>query len=115
MEREPFGFTPSFAPRSYERRTSRWGQAIEHGPESTPYVIDLASNPTLTSRYVRPHVARDEGAVSMNVWWSAGADGGQRSCAGIVQREVAIERGQLERAPLRSPWAGDREVASGVV
>ena len=54
------GFTPSFAPRSYERRTSRWGQVIEHGPEPTLYVIDLASNPALITRYVRPRVARDD-------------------------------------------------------
>lgn len=38
------GFTPSFAPRPCGRRTSRWGQVIEHGPETTLYVIDLASN-----------------------------------------------------------------------
>jgi len=42
-----FGFPPSFEPRrpGAGRRTSRWGQAIEHGPGTTLYVIDLASNP----------------------------------------------------------------------
>ncbi len=30
---------PSFAPGPYEPRTSGWGQVIEHGPESTLYVI----------------------------------------------------------------------------
>ena len=53
------GFTPSFAPRPCERRTSRWGQVIAHGPETTLYVIDLASNPALFSQCVRPRVARD--------------------------------------------------------
>ena len=57
------GFTPSFAPRPCGRRTSRWGQVIEHGPETTLYVIDLASNPALFSQCVRPRVARDEGEV----------------------------------------------------
>jgi hypothetical protein len=33
MERAPLGFPPSFAPRPYERRTSGWGQATEHGPK----------------------------------------------------------------------------------
>jgi hypothetical protein len=55
---------PSFAPRPYKRRTSRWGQAIEHGPETTLYVIDLASNPTLFSQCVRPRVARDNADAS---------------------------------------------------
>ena len=54
------GFTPSFAPRPCGRRTSRWGQVIEHGPETTLYVIDLASNPALISQCVRPRVARDD-------------------------------------------------------
>ena len=58
-----FGFTPSFAPGPYGPRTSGRGQAIEHGPESTLYVIDLASISALITRYVRPHVARDEAAV----------------------------------------------------
>jgi hypothetical protein len=42
-----FGFPPSFEPRrpGAGRRTSGWGQAIEHGPGTTLYVIDLASNP----------------------------------------------------------------------
>ena len=53
------GFTPSFAPRPCGRRTSTWGQVIEHGPETTLYVIDLASNPALFSQCVRPRVARD--------------------------------------------------------
>jgi len=38
------GFPPSFAPRPCERRTSGRGQATEHGPKTTLYVIDLASN-----------------------------------------------------------------------
>jgi hypothetical protein len=33
------------------------GQAIEHGPRTTLYVIDLASNPTSFTRGVRPRVA----------------------------------------------------------
>ena len=41
---EPLGFPPSFAPRDYSQRTSGRGQAIEHGPETTLYVIGLASN-----------------------------------------------------------------------
>ena len=57
------GFTPSFAPRPCGRRTSKWGQVIEHGPETTLYVIDLASNPALFSQCVRPRVARDEAVV----------------------------------------------------
>jgi hypothetical protein len=38
-----FSFPPSFAPRPCEQRTSGRGQATEHGPETTLYVIDLAS------------------------------------------------------------------------
>jgi hypothetical protein len=45
MEQEPLGFPPSFAPRDYSQRTSGRGQVIEHGPETTLYVIDLASSP----------------------------------------------------------------------
>lgn len=45
----------------------------------------------------------------------AGAHGNRRSFAGIVQRELAIECGQLGRAPLRAPRAADRELATGVV
>src|ERR1035438_1499768 len=47
MERERLGFALSFEPRrpGVGRRTSGRGQAIEHGPETTLYVIDLASNP----------------------------------------------------------------------
>ena len=60
------GFTPSFAPRPCGRRTSRWGQVIEHGPETTLYVIDLASNPALFSQCVRPRVARDVAEVEGN-------------------------------------------------
>ena len=58
-----FGFPPSFAPRDYSQRTSGRGQVIEHGPEPTLYVIDLASIPALFSQCVRPRVARDGGAV----------------------------------------------------
>jgi len=36
MERAPLGFPPSFAPRPYERRTSGWAQATEHGPKQRP-------------------------------------------------------------------------------
>jgi len=32
--RSPWAWAPSFAPRPYRRRTSRWGQAIEHEPET---------------------------------------------------------------------------------
>lgn len=39
-----FGFPPSSAPRPRERRTSGQGQATRHGPETTLYVIDPASN-----------------------------------------------------------------------
>ncbi len=35
------GFTSSFTPRRYQRRTSTRGQVIEHGPGPTLYVIDL--------------------------------------------------------------------------
>ena len=59
------GFTPSFAPRPCGRRTSRWGQVIEHGPETTLYVIDLASNPALFSQCVRPRVARDKAEATV--------------------------------------------------
>ena len=45
----------------------------------------------------------------------AGADGSQRSFAGLVHRELAIECGQLEGTALWSQRAGDRELASGVV
>jgi hypothetical protein len=57
MEQEPLGFAPSFAPRDYLQRTSGRGQAIEHGPETTLYVIDLASKPASFTRNVRPRVA----------------------------------------------------------
>lgn len=42
-----FGFPPSSAPRRPRagQRTPGWGQAIEHGPETTLYGISQASNP----------------------------------------------------------------------
>ena len=58
------GFPPSFAPRDYSQRTSGTGQVIEHGPEPTLYLIDLASNHALISQCVRPRVARDDAEVS---------------------------------------------------
>ena len=58
-----FGFPSSFAPRDYSQRTSGRGQVIEHGPEPTLYVIDLASNHALISQCVRPRVARDGATV----------------------------------------------------
>ena len=61
MEQSSFGFPPSFAPRDHSQRTSGRGQVIEHGPEPTLYLIDLASNHALISQCVRPRVARDEG------------------------------------------------------
>jgi hypothetical protein len=45
MQQGPLGLPPSFAPRPHGRRTSGRGQAIEHGPETTLYVINLASKP----------------------------------------------------------------------
>ena len=58
------GFTPSFAHRDYSRRTSTWGQVIEHGPRPTLYVIGLASDHDVDlSIRVRPHVPRDIAAV----------------------------------------------------
>jgi hypothetical protein len=57
MEREPLGFPPSSTPRPCGRRTSGRGQATEHGPETTLYVIDLASNLASFTRNVRPRVA----------------------------------------------------------
>jgi hypothetical protein len=47
MERKRLGLSPELRtpPTGAGRRTSGWGQAIEHGPETTLYVIDLASNP----------------------------------------------------------------------
>ena len=63
MEREPLGFPPSFAPRPYERRTSGWGQATEHGPNNA-----LSHRPSLQpcvfTQCVRPRVALVEAAVS---------------------------------------------------
>jgi hypothetical protein len=43
----PLGFPLSFAPRrpGAGRRTSRWGQAVEHGPGTTLYDISRTSNP----------------------------------------------------------------------
>ena len=62
--RSPWAFPPSFAPRPHGRRTSGWGQAIEHGPETTLYVIDLASKPASFTRNVRPRVALVKAALS---------------------------------------------------
>jgi hypothetical protein len=45
MEHGPLGIPPSFAPHDHSQRTSGRGQVIEHGPETTLYVIDLASSP----------------------------------------------------------------------
>ena len=58
-----FGFPPSFAPRDHSQRTSGRGQVIEHGPEPTLNLIDLASNHALISQCVRPRVARDDAAA----------------------------------------------------
>ena len=60
-----FGFPRASHTRDYSQRTSGRGQVIEHGPEPTLYVIDLASNPALITRYVRPCVARDQGEVRL--------------------------------------------------
>jgi hypothetical protein len=66
------GFTSSFAPRRHPRRTSTWGQVIEHGPGPTLYVIDVASIPALISQCVRPHVARDKGETAVEEMEAAG-------------------------------------------
>ena len=60
----PWAFPRASHPAPCVRRTSGWGQAIEHGPETTLYVIDLASNPALFTQCVRPRVARDIAEVS---------------------------------------------------
>src|ERR1700683_2564413 len=46
MERERLELSPELRtpPTGAGRRTSGWGQAIEHGPGTTLYVIDLASS-----------------------------------------------------------------------
>jgi hypothetical protein len=61
------GFPPSSAPRPYRRRTSGRGQVVEHGPEPTLYVIDLASKPALISPCVRPRVGRDKSGSVVRV------------------------------------------------
>ena len=57
MEQGSLGFPPSFAPRRYQRRTSGWGQAIEHRPGTTQ---PTSAGPPIceSTRYVRPRVAR---------------------------------------------------------
>ena len=102
------GFTPSFAPRPCGRRTSGWGQVIEHGPETTLYVIDLASNPALFSQCVRPRVARDNaeptpGSFGANL---SRSDLGDRSSARFGGRRRSpppLDRHRRPRGlPLRS-------------
>ncbi len=64
----PLSFPPSFAPRRPRagQRTSRWGQAIEHGPGlHAQHHISRPSDRALT-HYVRPRVAPPE-AVTLAV------------------------------------------------
>ena len=61
---QPFGFPPGFAPRRHRRRTSGWGQAIEHGPGTTAQLtsVDLQSGSSLNACDLASHVA--EAALS---------------------------------------------------
>ena len=66
---------PSAFPRASHPAITRGarrgrGQVIEHGPEPTLYVIDLASNPALITRYVRPRVALADAALSARLFLS---------------------------------------------
>ena len=120
------GFPPSFAPRDYSQRTSGTGQVIEHGPEPTLYLIDLASNHALISQCVRPRVARDDAAVRAAGHYSSWgcervsrAPGGRDSSApashagqegrGMVRRDIRHPR-SLEPGPrtlsTSMPWIG---------
>ena len=97
------GFTPSFAPRPCGRRTSRWGQVIEHGPETTLYVIDLASNPSVvlsmraTSR--RTRLCRSEEVSSRSLfgaWIHAVASAPPPLCSSSIKASVHTHREQAE-------------------
>ena len=112
------GFAPSFAPRPCGRRTSRWGQVIEHGPETTLYVIDLASNPASFSQCVRPRVARDFAEARRSRpgrCWHSNSRGSERAASARLEFDQGVgayaERStrhctRRRRAPLLS--AGGR-------
>ena len=98
------GFTPSFAPRPCGRRTSRWGQVIEHGPETTLYVIDLASNPALFSQCVRPRVAHDvveqhARSIQPMVPEDRVTDKPIRPCRGKQRLKLTPRAGGIEMSP----------------
>ena len=62
---QPLGFPPSFEPRRLSRRrTSGWGQAIEHGPGTTAHDISRTSNLACSLICVRPRVAGRAGTVT---------------------------------------------------
>ena len=102
MGREPFGFPPGFAPRDYSQRTPGRGQVTEHGPEPTLYVIDLASNPTLITRYVRPRVA-------LAVW--AATDWAAVPLLRQLKRKLRAEGATTLRLPLRLLADSERQFA----
>jgi hypothetical protein len=83
---------PSAFPRASHPAITRGarrgrGQVTEHGPEPTLYVIDLASNPALITRYVRPRVALAIRAVSTRPLLRASS-----RCAYAQPRALAIAR-----------------------
>ncbi len=74
MEREPLGFiSRSFAPRRYQRRTSRQGRALSTGPglrsRHQHRSALLPASPLIARHRTRPRVARRLGC------WSAGRAG----------------------------------------
>jgi hypothetical protein len=64
MEREPLGFPPSSAPRDYSQRTSGWGQAIEHEPETR--FTASAEPPTSRVYLIRATSCRTRGCSSLS-------------------------------------------------
>jgi hypothetical protein len=99
MEREPLGFPPSSTPRPCGRRTSGRGQATEHGPETTLYVIDLASNLASFTRNVRPRVALVIAALMVRPRWGVGT---RRAVSGWLPPVEARGAGSALRLTWRS-------------
>lgn len=101
-------------------RSPRRSQAHPGGPPSTRVCVCSAAQAALfVSRVLAssrcPRRAHCRACSLVLQARSARTDGSQRSFAGLVHRELAVEPGQLERAALGSHWAGNGELASGVV
>ena len=115
MEQEPLSFPSSFEPRrlSTGRRTSRWGQAVEHGPGTTLTAsaeppINVVTHMRATSR--RRNVRRRASKVAVRACGSV-----RRAARGSVP---TAETGGTEYRSRRSladrPVVAEKRLLAGV-